>query len=177
MAWAKREVLAYLDRVEPALDRLDHFELLDVPADAGPLTIQDAFHHMASNLHPDLYRRVLRAEDHERLTIVYARIAEAYRVLRHTGHRRAYLKDVARKLEDRAARPAPAVDARPVARDRGDDVAVARLSPKAQRLYRRAQTSLRMKDIASAKLNLRMALAIDPKSALLREALADLEKE
>lgn len=168
MAWTKRDVLAYLDRVEPVLGELDHFELLDVQADAGPLTIQEAFHHMASNLHPDLYRRMLRAEDHERLTIVYARIAEAYRVLRHAGYRRAYLKDAARKLDEQPAKPAASG---------GVDSAVARLSPKAQRLYRRAQAALRMKDFASAKLNLRMALALDPRSALLREALAELAKE
>jgi len=169
MAWTKRDVLAYLERVEPVLGELDHFELLDVPAEAGPTTIQEAFHHMAGNLHPDLYRRLLSSEDHERLTIVYARVAEAYRVLRSTGTRRTYLKNEAKKLEEQGeAAPAPA---------RGANSAVARLSPKAQRLYRRAQTSIRMKDHASARLNLRMALAVDPKSALLREALADLEEE
>lgn len=168
MAWTKREVLAYLDRVEPVLTTLDHFELLDVHADAGPLTVQEAFHAMASNLHPDLYRRELEPANLERLTIVYARIAEAYRVLRHAGHRRTYLKDEARKMNDQRA-----ATAEPTAASRS--MAVARLSPKAQRLYRRAQTSMRMHDMVSAKLNLRMALAIDPKSALLREALADLE--
>ncbi len=169
MAWTKREVLAYIERVEPVLDKLDHFELMDVPADAGPTTIQEAFHQMASNLHPDLYRRLLAPENHERLTIIYARIAEAYRVLRHAGNRRAYLKNEAKKREQR-----PAKTTKPSA---GADSAVARLSPKAQRLYRRAQTSIRMKDMASAKLNLRMALAMEPKSALIREALKDLEEE
>jgi len=169
VAWSKRDVLAYLDRVEPVLAKLDHFEALDVPADAGPVTIQDAFHHMASNLHPDLYRRQLSAADLERLTIVYGRIAEAYRVLRNPDHRRDYL---AREADKRNRGKTETDDVKT-----GGNSAVARLSPKAQRLYRRAQTSLRMKDIASAKLNLRMAIALEPKSALLREALADLESE
>lgn len=170
MAWSKRELLAYLDRVEPALARLDHFEALDVPAEASAATIQAAFHHMAANLHPDLYRRVLSAEDHERLTIVYGRIAEAYRVLRNPEHRHDYLKREASKRRAGKTETAPG-------KTGGGDSAVARLSPKAQRLYRRAQTSLRMKDRASAKLNLRMAIALEPKSALLREALAELESE
>lgn len=168
MAWTKREMLAYVERVEPALDELDHFELLDVNADAGPTTIQEAFHHMASNLHPDLYRRLLTPDDHERLTVVYARIAEAYRVLRHARYRREYLKAEAKKRADQDEAPSATT---------GRHSAVVRLSPKAQRLYRRAQTSIRIKDLTSAKLNLHMALAIDPKSALLREALAELEEE
>jgi hypothetical protein len=46
------------------------------------------------------------------------------------------------------------------------------LSPRAQTLYRRAQTALRTGDRSSAVLNLRMALSIHPQSTLLKAALA-----
>jgi len=161
--WSKRELLSYMERVEPALDRLSHYEILDIDADADWHEIQGAFHRLAGRLHPDRYRLALSTADHERLTIVYGRLAEAYQVLRDPGRREQYLKETAR---DRPEAAAGAMDV---------DSALSLLSPKAQRLYRRAQAALRTNDVASAILNLRMALARDKNSALLREALAEAE--
>jgi curved DNA-binding protein CbpA len=159
--WTKRDLLAYLDRVEPALTALDHFELLDIGHEASEAQIQRAFHLMASRLHPDLYRLELSPRDHERLNIVYGRIAEAYQTLRDPEARDRYLRSAARD----AAEAPPAESADP-------EAAVKLLSPKAQRLYRRAMAALRTGDATSAMLNLKVALAQHPQSALLKEALA-----
>lgn len=159
--WTKRDLLAYLDRVEPALAELDHFELLDVGHEAADGDIQRAFHLMASRLHPDLYRLTISPEDHERLNIVYGRIAEAYQTLRDPEARDRYLRGAARERADAA--PCGSSD---------PDAAVKLLSPKAQRLYRRAMAALRTGDTTSAMLNLKMALTQHPQSALLEEALA-----
>ena len=163
--WSKRELLAYLDRVLPALEGLDHFELLDVPPDADDKTIQGAFHNMAGGLHPDRHRNVLTPSQHERLIVVYARIAEAYRVLRSPEHREAYLIDEAKRRQTEA--PAPRAPQDPAS-------ALALLSPKAQQLYRRAIAAKRTGDTASAVLNMRMALAKHPQSGFLKEALKTL---
>jgi DnaJ-class molecular chaperone len=163
-AWSLRELLAYLDRVEPALDKLSHFDLLDISPDASYAQIQGAFHHMAQRLHPDLYRTQLSETDHERLTIVYARIAEAYRALRTEHDRKEYLKTAKRDQEEGRGPTGGAEDA------------AALLNPKAQRLYRRAMSALQSGDKVSAKLNLKMAIAMAPKSAFLRETLAGIDK-
>jgi curved DNA-binding protein CbpA len=148
------------------LDRLTHFELLDVDARADEETIQRAFHAVAWRVHPDRHRSALTARQHEQLTLVYAQIAEAYRVLRDGALRAAYLKELARKHRDTGG-------AKPI----GDpDAALELLSPKGQRLYRRAMASLRTRDVTSAMLNLKMALRSDPTSSLLRETLADLRR-
>jgi DnaJ-class molecular chaperone len=162
-AWGKRELLAYLDRVEPALDKLSHFDLLDISPKAQVSEIQAAFHHMAQRLHPDLFRTELTDADHERLTIVYARIAEAYRTLRSHEDRSKYLERAQRDQQEGRGPSGNAQDAASL------------LTPKAQRLYRRAMAAIRTGDKSSAKLNLKMAIAMAPKSALLREALAELE--
>ncbi len=163
--WSKRELLAYLDRIMPALEGLDHFELLDVPPDADDKTIQGAFHNMAGGLHPDRHRNVLSPSQHERLIVVYARIAEAYRVLRSPEHREKYLIDEAkRRKKTTTTVRAPQEIAS----------ALALLSPKAQQLYRRAIAAKRTGDTASAVLNLRMALAKHPQSGFLKEALKKL---
>lgn len=163
--WTVREVLAYLDRVEPALGRLDYYELLDVGAGAGPALIQESFHRLASRIHPDRYRTLISSADHDRLTTVYARISLAYTVLRDNEQRRRYLEEMARKRPEAIAQAA-------------DPAAAARmLSPKAQRHYRRAQASLQRGDATGAVLELRMALAHERGSELLREALAEAEAQ
>lgn len=151
-AWSVRDVLAYLHRVEKASGELDCFDLLDVSAGAGDAEIQAAFHRIAGGIHPDRHRDTLTPEQRERLTVVYARIAEAYRILRDPEARDQYLRTMAR---ERTSAPGTA----------------SMLSPKAQRLYQRAQASLRTGDRTSAVLNLKMALRLHPTSELLREAL------
>jgi DnaJ-class molecular chaperone len=165
MAWKKRQLLAYLDRVEPAIERLTHFELLDINSTAGDHEIREAFHQMASRLHPDLYRSGITERDHERLNIVYGRIAQAYMILRDPDERKKYVRTLARE------KPAVAEGQSDLAS------AVALLSPKAQRHYRRAEAALRTGNKASAVLSLRMALASDPKSSFLREQLANAQKK
>lgn len=166
--WSNRELLTYLERVEPVLSELDHFELLDVAWDADAARVREAFHEMAAGLHPDRHRRSLTSEQYERLTIVYARIAEAYRVLRSDDHRKAYLEAQLRKAaptseRSRAARPSVSPE-------------LSMLSPKAQQLYRRAQAALSTGDRASAALNLRMALRMHPHSDFLKQALQKTTK-
>jgi len=162
-----RELLAYLDRVERGLDKLTYFELLDIAGDAGDRAITDSFHRLAGRIHPDRYRQALAPADLDRLTTVYARIAHAYTELRDPARRKRYVEEMTRAAPAAGATPAPAA---------GDaDAALSLLSPKAQRLYRRAEAALRGGDAASAILNLRMALASDRGSELLREALADAE--
>ena len=171
-AWTKREVLAYLDRVIPILDSSDHFELLDVSPSANSHTIQGAFHTMAAGLHPDRHRNALAAAEHEKLIVVYARIAEAYRVLRDPKHREKYLREMARQQKKNIANGEVAS----TAAVQSPEAALALLSPKAQQLYRRGMAALRTGDLSSAKLNLRMALAKHPQSGFLKAALRSLKK-
>jgi DnaJ-class molecular chaperone len=167
-AWSKRELLAYLDRVMPVLEKSDHFELLDVAPNAKAATIQGAFHTMAAGLHPDRHRNTLSPEQHERLVIVYARIAEAYRVLRDPKNREDYLRKIARDRADSEDEDAGEAQS--------PEAALALLSPKAQQLYRRSMAAKRTGDLASATLNMRMALAKHPQSGFLKEALRGLKK-
>ncbi len=158
--------MSYLDRIIPVLDSSDHFQLLDVSANADSKTIQGAFHTMAAGLHPDRHRNTLDSEQHERLVTAYARIAEAYRVLKDPKHREKYLRDVARDKADSGETEG--------ADQQDPESALALLSPKAQQLYRRAIAAKRTGDIASAGLILRMALSKHPQSGFLRAALMDL---
>ena len=164
-AWSRRHVLSYLDRILPALDSLNHFEILDIAVTADADTIQSAFHAMAGRLHPDRHRNVLSPEQYDKLIVAYARIAEAYRILRDPKLKEEYVRKAVRSRGD-----APATGGQ------GPDAALALLNPKAQQLYRRAMAAMRTGDLTSATLNLRMALAKHPRSDFLRDALRSLQK-
>lgn len=155
-ALGRRELLAYLGRILPQLDQLSHFELLEVTAETEAKGIREAFYRKAASLHPDLYRLVLGSDDLERLAKLYACIANAYLILRDDRSRAEYARRIGRD-----GQPTSSLDAE------------ANLPAQARRLYQRARASMRTGDYASAVLNLRMAVASAPASALLREALAD----
>src|SRR3970040_2058685 len=90
-----RELLAYLDRVEPSLDRLNYFELLDVDGEAGDRAIQESFHRLGGRIPHDRYPPRISAAALERVTTVYARIAHAYTELRDPTRRTRYLQELA----------------------------------------------------------------------------------
>ena len=142
--------------------QLTFYELLDVQPDAADADIQGAYHKMAGRMHPDRHRTELNADQYERLNIVYGRITEAYRVLRNRAEREKYGRALAKRGTDNLG---------------GDERTASKLlTPKAQRLYRRAKAALRTGDRASALLNLKMALRDSPNSAMLKQALTDAKK-
>ncbi|MEZ4403543.1 MAG: hypothetical protein R3B06_26200 [Kofleriaceae bacterium] len=167
MAWTKAQVLAWLDEVEPRADGRSHFDWLELPPTASPRPVQDAFHTVARSRHPDLFRTSLSERDFDRLTRMYAKVANAYAELRGPTGAADYL----RKRRDSGApvvtEPAPPPAASPI------DPAKA-MNARALAFYRRAEGALRTGNRATAVLNIKAAIAADPASALLRAALAEL---
>lgn len=157
MAWTPTQLLAWLDEVEPRADGRSHFEWLELPPSATPSAAQGAYHAIARTRHPDLFRRTLPERELDRLTRMYARVSNAYAAVR--------AMEPAAKPAPPAAKPAPAVDP------------TRAMNARALVLYRRAEGALRTGDRAAARLNIKMAIAADPSSALLRGALAELDRD
>ncbi len=174
MAWSTAEVLRWLDQVEPRADDRSHFEWLELGPTASSAAIQGAFHAIARTRHPDLFRTALTGGDYDRLVRMYARVAAAYAVLRTPEGAANYL----RQRRDSgvpfpapgAAEPPPPPPPPPAA---AIDPARA-MNPRALGLYRRAERALAIGDRTTAVLNIKLAIAADPASALLRAALAEL---
>ncbi|HEY0194968.1 MAG TPA: hypothetical protein VGC42_27835 [Kofleriaceae bacterium] len=160
-------------------------QVLELPANATAEAAQDAFHKIARLAHPDLHRTGLTADELELVTTAYARAAAAYQELRG----RPATAPPPRRIGDAAA---PAV--------RGRDVTVPASPPpmpgptagqpasagqtasqamnsKALIYYRKAELCLRRGELTGAVLQLKMAIASDPQSTLLRSALAEVQAE
>jgi hypothetical protein len=186
MTWTPAQVLAWLDEVEPRADARSHFEWLELAPTTAVPAIQAAYHQIARSRHPDLFRQSLAAADFDRLTRMYARVSGAYADLRTTDGAVGYLRRTTRAppvttrptaapARPAAPTPSPARAAAPPAPGPAIDPTRA-MNARALVLYRRAEGALRTGDRATALLNIKMAIAADPSSPLLRGALAELEQ-
>ena len=182
MAWTPAQVLAWLDEVEPRADGRSHFEWLELAPTAAPQAIQGAYHAIARTRHPDLFRAALRPADLDRLVRMYARVTGAYAELRTADSATAYLRRHAPAVTSPAPPASPTSPAPPAPAAAPGASAPAAVDParamnaRALALYRRAEGALRTGDRASAILNIKMAIAADPSSQLLRGALAELTR-
>lgn len=131
------------DETRKTLDEMSYYELLDVPPDATRDAIKRAFHEFALDFHPD----GSAGEERVKLSTIYRRGAEAYRVLMDAESRARYdvsLKEgVVRLSEDTKA---------PVKRI---------LSTAARPFVMKAKQAMQSGNTSVAKLNLQIALRHD----------------
>lgn len=162
----RSEVLLWAIRVLGKKNAQPH-NVLEIKPDATLDEAQAAFHKIARMAHPDLHRSSLTPDELEQVEAAYSRCAAAYQELRtvrtQTGRMRV--------IQDPGV---PSTQAIPVAPAPGS---APPMSSKATVAYRKAESSLRRGDLTGAVLHLKMAIAADPQSALLRTALAEVEAE
>jgi len=166
---ALSEVMLWAVRVNSRKDARPH-QILDIKADASIEDAQNAFHKIARIAHPDLHRTTLSPEDLESVTTAYARAAAAYQEFR--------IQRVSTRLTGGPATRAVSTPSggTPVGASGSTNAATA-MSSKALIYYRKAELALRRGDLKGALLQLKMAIAADPQSSLLRTALAEVEAE
>jgi hypothetical protein len=210
VSWSVKELVVWLNEVEPVADIRGKFDWLEIPPTASSTAIQEAYHHVARTRHPDLFRS-LDPKTLDRLVRMYGRITAAYADLKEPEKCAAYLRELRGPKPQSIpppprtgapvapaappARPQPistpppmGADAPPAAnparttqpvpripRDGPIDPASA-MNPRALAFYRRAEGAQRTGDRAAALLQIKMAIAADPKSTFLRAALLELTK-
>lgn len=205
MSWSVKELVQWLNEVEPVADARGKFDWLEIPPTASSTAIQDAYHHIARTRHPDLFR-TLDPKTLDRLVRMYGRVTAAYADLKDPEKCAAYLRElrgpkpqsipppprtgvppprpapittppaVASEQVPAPSKPASGSQPMPrVQRDGAIDPASA-MNARALTFYRRAEGAQRTGDKAAALLQIKMAIAADPKSTFLRAALAELTK-
>jgi hypothetical protein len=194
----RTDVLLWAQRII-ALSGSPPHQLLEIKADAGIEEAQEAFHKIARTSHPDLHRTGLAADELEMVTLAYARIAGAYQDFRsqrmQTTRMRPILdapRPVAGLSAPRIPRTTPTAGSAPLtsttptsgvptapasSSSSGAGAAAGAMNSKALIYYRKAELALRRGDLKNAIMQMKMAIAGDPQSQLLRNALAEIEAE
>jgi hypothetical protein len=165
------EVLVWANKIVSSRGAPPH-ELLGVPASASFETAQNAFHGIARTAHPDLHRRSLSPEDLETVTTAYALVAGAYQTIRTQPR-----PEPAPSQPSAGGRLRPGPTGAPATAAKGKAGASKQMSGRALIHYRKAELALKRGDLRGALLLVKMAIAADPQSPLLRSALAEIELE
>jgi hypothetical protein len=179
----RTDVLLWAQRVVGRKGATAH-QILEIPPDAGLDVAQEAFHKIARMAHPDLHRTALSADELELVTTAYARAAAAYHGFRAGKKSTSRIRPI-REPGSEPSRAVPTTEVIPTSASPNKAVAVddpgptsaTAMSSKALVYYRRAELSLRRGQLTEAVLQLKMAIASDPQSALLRSALVEVETE
>jgi DnaJ-class molecular chaperone len=175
------------------IDQVSYYELLGVAPGSGQDQIRRAFHGFAVTFHPDTH--VVRSpEERAAISRIFTRGTEAYRVLSdsllrsHYDEQRAGPGQVTRLTGapprgPQTAKPpppppvlhdgsfaAPATDAESVGRLE-DHVRNARARPFAQE----AEALAKKHEYVKAKLQLQLAMNMDPGNPVLQEYLSELQ--
>ena len=155
-----------------ALAREDtHYTVLGVTRSSTPADIKRAYYSLARRLHPDRLRRAAEADEQQRIDAAFAKIAQAYDVLKDAKLRASY------DLKIEKQRPAPSgadAGARQDSRH-ADTPAPARGAQSeqsdaeaAEQKFRQGLAAYTRKDYAAARLLFGDAARLDPRRALYR---------
>jgi curved DNA-binding protein CbpA len=161
------ELRALADRLYGAMAGQSYYQLLDVSPTADAATVRAAFYGIAARLHPDRFAAVPEAELRDRLEIVYARAAEAYRVLSSPERRATYDRQLAAgKLRlDLTAREST------VPKNPEDSIR----HPEAKKFFRLGMVCLGRKDWKGAAMNFTFAKGFEPGAAVIAQKLAEAQ--
>jgi len=155
------------DELYAGLDSLPYHVFLGVAESSRGDELRAAFHQRAQLLHPDQYYELEDAELKARIYKVYMRVTEAYRVLSDGAERQQYeaqRKSGAIRI-DKTTRPMPVLR-------RPED---AILNQQAKKYFLLAGEAERRGDRKGARLNLQLALQMEPANPVLKERLEKLK--
>lgn len=167
------------------LDHLSYYNLLGVSPGADDETIRQAFQGRSLWLHPDRHRQSAGLELRVQIEAVYRRIAEAYRVLGRPAERAAYdallAQGVTRYSAEAAESQAGTGQGAVASAKTGTSPPPSRpderiQSVQARQLYDLSKASVRAMDFSRAVMLLEQALAVEPKSHKISQALDEARR-
>jgi curved DNA-binding protein CbpA len=157
-------IRSYVERASAVLDQVDYYRLLNISSASNDEQIRAAYYKLAASLHPDVHGVDVDSVYRAKLTAVFSRVAEAYKVLSDSALRNRYDRELAKG----SLRISMGVD---VAK-KGPDIE----TPAARKFFKLAKSAMVSGDYKSATMNLRFALQVEPDNELIKSELAKAEQ-
>ncbi|MGF1511915.1 MAG: J domain-containing protein [Myxococcota bacterium] len=158
--------------IAQSLDRLDYFQTLGCEPDAPISELKQKYHQLQRNYHPDAFFSSPDQELRRAVLAIAKRVAEAYTILRDPVKRKRYTRDIQGPDRERKLRYTDETEQQ----IRQDHLQSHGRTPQGQKLYRKAQESIRNGDLAAAARDLRTALIFEPDSELFKRTLEEVTR-
>jgi DnaJ-class molecular chaperone len=162
-------IVNQLKLIWKALPRLNYYQLLDLQQGASPDEIKAAFYRLSRDYHPDRYFRFPNENFRNAVSTIYRRISEGYTVLKSPMWRDAY--DAQLSKDPNAVRFSIQDDEK--RRQQGGSSYDGGTGP-GKKYWQAAMEALRNKNLAGAKLQLQLAMGIEPGNAEFKAKLDEL---
>ncbi len=159
----------YVFSVYQRLDELDYYQILEIPYDADRKQIKSAYFRKAKTYHTDRFQQLNNRDLFERFHQVFKRIAEGYHLLMNEDKRPVYLHNLKTKRGPETVRWVEK------GRDSGNRAPDADIKhPVAKKFFNLALKALEENNVASAKMNLQMALGQDKDNPVIKGKLEEV---
>ncbi len=164
------EIVNKLKLVWKALPRLNYYQLLEISPKADQGEVKKAFYKLSRDYHPDRYFRFPHENFRNAVHQIYKRIAEAYNILRSPQWREAYDRQIA---ED-PAKVRFSIEEEIKRQQQGGTTYDGGNGP-GKRYWMAAMDALKNKNVAGAKLQLQLAVGIEPANEQFKAKLEELK--
>ena len=154
------------------LDSVDYYQLLGVDLNADHEALQQAFHNLALEYHPDRFFPLAEGFIKERIRALFTRICEAYTVLSERSSRERY--DA--MLANHTAGPPPRYILGQ-AQHHAEAQHQSAYTPVGRKYLRLAVAAMARGDKNAAQLNLTFALSHEPDNEALRQRLEAIAQD
>ena len=167
MTRARRATIAnFVEQAYLALDQVDYYRVLGVVSSCTTDDVRTAYYKLAAKLHPDLHGLDSPSDFRTKLTTVFSRIVEAYKVLSDDKRRADY--DVA--LARGNLRLRSGASTRPPPVEQGIQ------NPSAKRFFQLGLAALNDNSPKSAITNFKLALKLEPDCKVILDKIAEAEQ-
>jgi len=152
------------------IDELDYYQILKIDQMAFEEDIKKAYFEESRIYHPDKYYTE-PLEFQEKITKIFKRVCEAYKVLSDPDKRALYSKLINGPEREKYLR----FDIRLLkaeAEKKEDEGS----SPMAKKYYKMAKTAIANKDYKAAKINLQLAIKMEPNNQTFQDKLKEVNE-
>ncbi|MCC7386363.1 MAG: DnaJ domain-containing protein [Deltaproteobacteria bacterium] len=155
------------------IDRLDYFQILGVRPEARLDEIKAQYHALQRTYHPDTFYQSPDEDLRRSVFLISKRIAEAYVILRDSGRRAKYARDIAGPERSSKLRFTDETE-QEVRKEKEAELG---RTPQGRQLVQKAMMAANKGDFASAERDLKMAILFEKGNEAIQKRLDDVQAQ
>jgi len=158
-----------INSIARLIDELDYFQILKVNQNASPEEVKIAYFRESRQYHPDKFYNE-PPEVAKKVTMIFKRITEAYKILSDPETRDVYTKSIAGSDRHKNLRYIHGVQGGLPKEDEGQ-------TTMGRKYFQMGKVAFNNMDYKGAKINFQLAAKMEPKNETFKEYLAKVEEK